>query len=71
MQRSTLTSLGKFKNDQNVISTDTIFFCGPLIMNKTALVWRKLEGTVQIKQTNNRRFKLVVSGFLRILEEPL
>ena len=40
-------------------------------MKKTALVWKKLEDTVQIKQTNNRRLKLVVSGFPRILEELL
>ena len=71
MQTSTLTSPGKLKNNQNVISTQMILFCGPLIMNKTALVRKKLEGTVQIKQTNNRRLKLVVSGFPRILEELL
>ena len=44
MQTSTLTSPGKLKNNQNVISTQTILFCGPLIMNKTAPWVEKARG---------------------------
>ena len=33
-------------------------FCEDFIVNKTALVWDKHEGTLQIKQTNSRRLKL-------------
>ena len=44
MQTSTLTSPGKLKNNQNVISTQTILFCGPLIMNKTAPCVEKARG---------------------------
>ena len=44
MQTSTLTSPGKLKNNQNVISTQTILFRGPLIMNKTAPCVEKARG---------------------------
>ena len=44
MQKSTLTSPGKLKNNQNVISTQTILFRGPIIMNKTAPCVEKARG---------------------------
>ena len=44
MQTSTLTSPGKLKNNQNVISTQTILFRGPIIMNKTAPCVEKARG---------------------------
>ena len=46
---------------QKIISTSNNPLCGHLIVNKTAFVWKNLEGALHIKQTNNLCLLQIVS----------
>ena len=54
---------------QKIISTSNNPLCGHLIVNKTALVWKNLEGALHIKQTNNWCLKLIEPRSLKFTQD--
>ena len=53
---------------QKIISTSNNPLCGHLIVNKTALVWKNLEGALHIKQTDNWCLKLIEPRSLKFTQ---
>ena len=70
MQTNTLSSLGKLRSTK-IISTETIFFCGHLIVTKTALVWKKARGRPSHRANRQPAAKAGWSVFAESLAELL